>query len=149
MGALTLCEVCGNEVDAALISCPYCGSKKTPQYVPEKTELFRVIDLEKGMPLVHEALERLEREMQSAHADGVKLLVLIHGYGSSGEGGAIKEAVRQTLQSCLQSNKLSELLPGEECGKRTGRVKNLVRRFPSAKEYLQRANPGITLVIPG
>ena len=147
MDGTAICEVCGNEVDSSFKSCPHCGSIRKVEYADVRPEQFRVVDLEKGMPLVRDALKRLEIELEIARTSGVKLLVLIHGYGSSGEGGAIKDAVRSDLQRSMGLKKLHEVLPGEGISKYSGRTKNILKRFPGAKEYLQRANPGITVII--
>ena len=146
MAGMATSETCGNNIDAALTSCPYCDRRRTPQYGSEKQAGYKVVNLEKGMPYVHEAVKRLQGEVQIAHATGVKMLVLIHGYGSSGEGGAIRDAIRKELQSGKKDHKVNEILLGEDCGKNSGQAKNMLRCFPQAKEYLQRANPGITIV---
>ena len=147
MGEMAVCETCGNEIDGALTRCPYCGTNRTPQYDPATPTEYKVVNLEKGMPYVHEAVKRLQGEMHIAYAAGIKLLVLIHGYGSTGEGGAIKDAVRKELQVRKKDHEVNEIIHGEDCGKNSGPAKNMVRNFPAAKEYLQRANAGITIVM--
>ena len=49
------------------------------------------------MPLVCEALERLDRELSAARQEKAKLLKLIHGYGSTGAGGDIRIAAQNRL----------------------------------------------------
>ena len=61
---------------------------------------MRTIDLEEGMPRVHEALTRL-REWLKALCPSARVAKLIHGYGSTGMGGAIREAVRSELEMVL------------------------------------------------
>ena len=147
MGDESVCAVCGNEVDPALASCPFCSEKKKPEFVKTAAEPYRVVNLERGMPIVRDALQRFASELETASRTGCKALVLIHGYGSSGKGGAIKDAVRKQLQFCMDQKTLSEVLPGEECGKRSGHARQVAKRFPFLVEFVQRANPGITLVI--
>ena len=55
------------------------------------------------MPQVHEALQRMERELALARQEKTKLLKLIHGYGSSGPGGDIRIAVQKRLVEMSQS----------------------------------------------
>ena len=147
MESESVCAVCGNEVDPALASCPFCSEKKKPEFVKTATESYRVVNLERGMPIVRDALHRLASELETASRTGCKALVLIHGYGSSGKGGAIKDAVRKQLQLCMDQKALNGVLPGEECGKRSGHARQLAKRFPFLVEFVQRPNPGITLVI--
>jgi hypothetical protein len=49
------------------------------------------------MPTVHEALQRLDRELAVARQEKAKLLKLVHGYGSTGVGGDIRAAVQKRL----------------------------------------------------
>lgn len=147
MGNESICIVCGNEVDPALASCPFCSEKKKPEFIKTAVEQYRVVNLEQGMPIVRDALQRLASELETASRTGCKALVLIHGYGSSGKGGAIKDAVRKQLQFCMDQKTLRQVLPGEECGKRSGQARQLMKRFPLLDEFVQRPNPGITLVI--
>ena len=79
-----------------------------------------MVNLEKGMPLVQQALDRLEG-LTEQREPGIKALTLIHGYGSSGTGGAIKTAVRQQLALLRQQGRIKEVIPGEEFEGRSGR----------------------------
>jgi len=111
--------------------------------------LHLVFNLEKGMPLVGQALDRLEATIAVAGSQGVKALTLIHGYGSSGAGGAIKVEVRRQLQFLRLQGRIKEIVPGEEFEGRSKRGRHLLRRFPflAGHRDLNRANPGITLVM--
>ena len=101
------------------------------------------------MPLVQQALERLESEIRTSSMQGTKVLTFIHGYGSSGEGGAIKAAVLRQLHFFCHQGRIKEIILGEEFEGRSGRGRQLLRRFPFLANHrdLNRANPGITLVI--
>lgn len=147
MSGQSVCTICGNDIDPALACCPFCREKKEPEFGRNTVEQYRVINLERGMPVVRDALKRLTLELESASRTGCKALVLIHGYGSSGKGGAIKDAVRRKLQLCIDQKILSEILLGEECGKRGGHARQVMKRFPFLGEFVQHYNPGITLVI--
>lgn len=50
---------------------------------------MRTLNLEAGFPSVDDAQRRLLAEMQSARQDGLRVLKVIHGWGSSGEGGKL------------------------------------------------------------
>lgn len=147
MGSGSVCAVCGNESDPLLAACPFCGAKKTPEFAGRPALQYRVVNLEKGRPLVSDALKRLAMELEAGVRTGCRAMVFIHGYGSSGKGGAIKEAVRHQLESARSQKVVHEVLPGEECGKRSGQARQFLKRFPLLAEYVQRANPGITLVV--
>ncbi|MEG2199305.1 MAG: Smr/MutS family protein, partial [Anaerovorax sp.] len=56
------------------------------------------INLERGGPTVEAALRNLINQLSTCKAQGYKAVILIHGYGSSGTGGAIKPAVTAKLK---------------------------------------------------
>jgi hypothetical protein len=55
---------------------------------------FATLNLKEGFPTVDDARRRLLSEMQSARARGVRVIKVIHGWGSSGEGGKLGPAIR-------------------------------------------------------
>jgi hypothetical protein len=59
--------------------------------------LIKTVNLKTDMPLVHEALQRLDRELALARQQRCTVLKLIHGYGSTGAGGDIRIAVQKRL----------------------------------------------------
>ena len=144
------CEICGNEMDSHLLVCPYCGTRQENRRVAVSPRPSRTVNLERGMPSVERALERLHRELEQAKREGCRVLTLIHGYGSSGKGGAIRAEVRRQLVFLKEQGIISDFLPGEEFSRRTGGGRQVVRRFPflAGHRDFNRANPGITLVIP-
>ena len=153
---MPVCERCGNPFEFFSyldrdVTCPYCGfvqsgeSLAMPQ--PDAEGRHRRINLERGKPLVEEALARLERELRIALQHGVRVLTLIHGYGSSGRGGAIREAARERLMLLRHQGQVERLVFGEDFEGRSGRGRQLLREYPflAAHGDLNRRNPGITL----
>jgi hypothetical protein len=148
---MTPCMVCGNEIAAECSRCPYCGSdQQTPVAVAApRSFLHKTVNLEYGRPIVATALARLSRELAAATSAGVQVLTIIHGYGSSGKGGVIREECRRTLDYLASSGRIAGLIPGEEFHRKAGPTKALLRRYPNlaADGNLGRNNPGITIVI--
>lgn len=142
-----ICEVCGNEGDNHASQCSFCGAART--LVPPKKEIptYRVINLEKGMPIVRDALKRLHNELESSRLLGYRVLVVIHGYGSSGKGGAIRKEVRRQLQYLYDRKEINDFLPGEKCEKRSGRFRQMIRRFPFMDRMVRKPNPGVTIIV--
>ena len=147
--ALAVCAVCGNEIDPGVGQCPYCGAERAAIATAGSGIPHREVNLERGLPPVALALDRLDKEIALAGALGTRVLTLIHGYGSSGEGGAIKTAVLRRLEFLRHAGRVREVVPGEAFEGRSGRGRQLLRRFPflTAHRDLNRANPGITLVV--
>ncbi len=144
------CTTCGNQIESSARLCPYCEQVQ-PTVSPEPKERVRraivTANLEEGRPFVEEALHRMGRQLYEARAQGTSVVRLIHGYGSSGTGGAIKRAVRKELESALQHGSIKQYVSGEDYQhSETGR--NLRSRFSELKEDFRtdQGNPGITLV---
>jgi hypothetical protein len=99
------------------------------------------------MPTVPQALQRLDNEMAVTGSPAPGVLILIHGYGSSGRGGAIRKEVRRRLDLLAERRQVGDLLRGENIDHRSGRCRSLRKRFPCLRAVLRRANPGITIVV--
>jgi hypothetical protein len=108
----------------------------------------KTINLKYGRPTVETALRRLAVEIDVASSEGVSILILIHGYGSGGKGGVIREECRKTLDLMRSTGKINDYIPGDG-GARSGPVKSLFRRYPRLRQdrELVAANPGITVVV--
>ncbi len=146
---VALCEVCGNTIPMGTITCGYCGS---PQINSDKKRVpftHRCVNLEQGKPVVEVAMQKLSREIQRARCEKVQIMTLIHGYGSSGKGGAICHECRKTLEYLRSIGEINEYIIGEKFTRKAGPVKALLRRFPQLESdgNLNRNNRGITIVI--
>ncbi|OQX19228.1 MAG: hypothetical protein BWK76_05260 [Desulfobulbaceae bacterium A2] len=142
--------MCGNELPAeALDLCPFCGASlpAQPPLSPVPPQLHRTVNLELGRPRVAQALARLERILTEAVQQGCRVVTVIHGYGSSGSGGAIREEVRRQLAFWREQGRIVTFIPGEDFSRR-GLGNDLRRRYPllAHHEALGRRNSGITLI---
>ena len=143
------CEVCGNKRDSMSLLCPFCGSRsETEPDIIKKPFLHKTINLETGRPIVEVALNRMAQCLRDASLQGVTVLTLIHGYGSSGKGGVIRTECRKSLDFMQAKGQITKYIPGEEFHHRAGPVKRLLGRYPRLKNdpNLNMANKGITLV---
>ncbi len=143
-----ICDVCGNEICRPASSCPYCGSRLENGRQRKKVFSHRVVNLEEGHPLLEAALARLECAIASASGGGITVLTLIHGYGSSGRGGVIRQECRKVLDFMMTKGKICGYLIGEEFYSRHPLSKKWIQRYPKLVEnsHYNRKNPGITLV---
>jgi adenosylmethionine-8-amino-7-oxononanoate aminotransferase len=101
------------------------------------------------MPLVHEALQRLERELAAARQEKAKLLKVVHGYGSTGQGGDIRVAVQKRLLEMAQNGQIHGCILGENWSKSDDVAWKLVQAHAELKSDpdLGRGNRGITIVL--
>jgi len=106
------------------------------------------VDLKSDRPSVHEALRRLNRELELARGEGVALLKIIHGYGSTGVGGDIRIAVQARLQELAGAGQIRCCIFGEHWSKSDEPTWRLLKTHPDLKSdsHLGRRNRGITVV---
>jgi hypothetical protein len=101
------------------------------------------------MPLVHEALQRLESELALARQQRCTVLKLIHGYGSTGAGGDIRIAVQKRLYEMAQNGQIRACIYGENWSKSNEETWELLQTQPDLKNDsdVGRGNRGITIVL--
>ena len=114
-----------------------------------KPGIMSTLNLEQGMPLVEAALSRMEKGLTDARFSGMKAVRLIHGYGSTGRGGAICTGVRNELARMHRAGKINDYIPGEEFGAFDHRSRRFADQYPEIvhdPDYGNQ-NHGITIVI--
>ena len=147
------CATCGEPLAPASPVCPYCESPQ-PDAGPDAAGTgppVRNLDIESGLPTVDEALRRLETQLDRARRDGVRVVRVIHGWGSStGGGGRIRVAARDWLRRQLDARRIRSLHFGDHHTHTTPQGRDFLRRHPALRstERADRENPGITFVEP-
>lgn len=139
------CPECGNS-RGMLGECHQCGSQDLP--IPHSDTM--VLNLKFDSPSAEEALDRLTVGLRRAFEVGIKVIILIHGYGASGEGGRIKWAVHDALENNYFSDRVDEYHYGEQTGFGSEAYHALLRRRPGLKAYLKHfkeGNAGMTVLI--
>ena len=139
------CLHCGNP-RPLLGDCAHCGSSELPQALTDTT----VLNLEAGGPTVEEALDRLTQHVRGASEAGIRALIVIHGYGSSGSGGRIKWAVREALESNHFSDRVDEYHFGEDLAVASSSYQAVMKRRPGLKQHLSQfkiGNAGMTVLL--
>ena len=109
---------------------------------------LRTINLEAGRPDLDTARRRLLDEIDSARGRKVRLLKVIHGYGSSGSGGVLGVGIRKSLRLRVKEGKASVVIPGERFSSDANETRALLQKYPQLRgdRDLNHANPGITVV---
>ena len=110
---------------------------------------MKTVNLKQGMPLVHQAISQLDRELARAREEGYKLVKLVHGYGSKGAGGEIRIAVQRKLREMSDHGQISGCIFGEDWSKSDEQTWALLGSHPELKQDsdLGRGNRGITVVL--
>ena len=110
---------------------------------------FRIVNLEEGRPTVNVGLLRLDSALAAARAEGVPILKLIHGYGSSGVGGRLREEIWKALDRFQRNGSIAAFIPGEDFRLSNQASWELVKGDKAVKEDRDfgRGNRGITIVV--
>ena len=127
-------------------NCKHCGSTDLPQALTDTV----VINLESDGPTAEEALERLTHQVRAASEAGIRALIVIHGYGSSGPGGKIKWVVRNALENNYFSDRVDEYYFGEDLAFASSGYNVVIKRRSSLKQHLSQfkmGNAGMTLLL--
>lgn len=148
---MMICPVCGNETESSNTTCPFCSYELDPPKlgIKQPDVVHRIINIEQGRPFVETALKMMENQLRSAQAEQVRVVTLIHGYGSSGKGGRIRTECRKVLDYFVQQKTINSVIPGEMFRKRNGSGKALLHRYPQLEQRCASdfSNPGITIVV--
>src|SRR5258708_34333167 len=75
---------------------------------------MRIVNLEEGMPRVDEARLRMQHELHRAREQGAKALKLVHGYGSSGVGGVLRNELQKELRRLAAEGSVRGFIRSEE-----------------------------------
>ncbi|MEM7391552.1 MAG: Smr/MutS family protein [Verrucomicrobiota bacterium] len=105
-------------------------------------------NLKEDHPTVEQALARLESVLATERQRGVRLVRIIHGWGSSGHPGKIKAAVLQQLHVYRHQNRIKDFVPGDDYSDHSRSGQILLAAHPKLRDSLRtdRNNPGITFV---
>jgi DNA-nicking Smr family endonuclease len=114
-----------------------------------KPAAIKIIDLEDGMPKVEEARLRMEHELHVAKRQGYAAVKLIHGYGSSGVGGALRIELQKELARLAGAGTVQAFIAGENWRLSDEATWPLLQRYPEWKQDrdLGKGNKGITVVL--
>lgn len=110
---------------------------------------YRIINLEDGMPPVSDAVQRLTREIRAAKNHKIRLLKIIHGFGSTGRGGKIRIAARRELEVLAGRGYVKYYIPGEKLSifdEDTRRAMSYCGELYGDSD-LDRHNNGVTLAV--
>lgn len=109
------------------------------------TVKVKEINLEYGNPTVEVALRNMVNQLSTAKGGGYKAVILVHGYGSSGVGGAIKKAVRLKLKERSLCGVVRDFVGGEDWA---NQKKNFCDQCNQLKEFSSyvKGNQGLTVV---
>ena len=110
---------------------------------------FKTLNIEAGLPTVDEARQLLLTELRQAKQSGVLAVKIIHGYGSTGKGGALRGALRSSLLRRKKEGLVTRVIFGEKWSVFEEDARYAIDHCPELRHDrdLGRGNEGITLVL--
>ena len=103
-------------------------------------------NLEQGIPTVDEAMTELKNIINIAKSYKYKVIVIIHGYGSSGAGGKIRIKAREWLNAQVRGGKIKAAVSGEDFGMFNDDARKIKDSDAETYKYYGAGNSGITVV---
>ena len=147
MTQLAQCPECGNS-RGLFNQCPHCKTSLPPILATDTVEF----NIKVGNPSVEEALDKLTQKIREFQELGIRAIVLIHGYGSSGQGGRIKWAIHDALENNQYADRVEEYYFGEQVPFGSQICQALLKQRPGLKQYLNHfkaGNAGMTILLLG
>lgn len=110
---------------------------------------LKTLNIEAGLPTVEEARRLLLAELRNAKASGVLAVKIIHGYGSTGQGGALRGALRTSLLRRKKEGLVTRVIFGEKWSVFEDDARYAIERCPDLRHDrdLNRSNEGITIAV--
>lgn len=110
---------------------------------------LKILNIEAGMPTVEEARKILLVELKQARHGGVKVIKVIHGYGSTGKGGALRGGLRTSLLRRKKEGLVTRVIFGEKWSVFEEDARYAIEKCPELKgdRDLNRSNEGITIAV--
>ncbi len=109
---------------------------------------IRTYNVEAGMPVLDEARRLVIGEIKRAKGEGVRVLKVIHGYGSSGKGGVLCVGLRKSFKLRKKEGVIKESIAGEQFTIFNDSVLTLLEAVPEMRgdPDLNATNEGITIL---
>jgi len=110
---------------------------------------LKTLNIEAGLPTVDEARRRLLDELRQAKQSGVIAVKIIHGYGSTGKGGALRGALRTSLLRRKKEGLVTRVIFGEKWNVFEEDARYAIERCPELRHDrdLNCSNEGITIAV--
>lgn len=103
------------------------------------------LDLETSGYTVDQALLHMKNALATFKRQGVKAVVIIHGWGSSGVGGVIRIAVRNALRGDDMRGLVRAVAPGEEWSAKRREFVGMCKALGDERHL--EGNAGVTVVV--
>jgi hypothetical protein len=108
----------------------------------------RTVNVEADLPSLDEARRQVIEEIRRAKQDRIRVLKVIHGWGSSGKGGKLCHGLRKSFALRKKEGVIKDFIPGEEFSIFNQVVLAMLDAAPGLRgdPDLNSTNEGVTLI---
>ena len=107
---------------------------------------YTEINIKEDMPIVADAMRYLQDSITRLKSDKYDVVLVVHGYGSTGKGGAICAKARQWLKAQERNAKVKKVIFGEEFTLFNFEALALKNKCRELESLLRVCNNGVTVV---
>lgn len=107
-----------------------------------------VVNIESGFPGLEEARKVLSAKLKEARKARVRVLKVVHGYGSTGKGGTLRFGLRKSLGLRKKERVIKAFIAGEDFSIFNPAALEMVEAVPELRgdPDLNAVNEGVTFV---
>jgi hypothetical protein len=109
---------------------------------------IHTFNVEAGLPTLDEARRLVIEKIKQAKRDRARVLKVIHGYGSSGKGGALCVGLRKSFRLRKKEGAIKDAIAGEDFTIFNATVLDLLEAVPELRgdPDLGATNQGVTIL---
>ena len=107
---------------------------------------FAELNIKSGMPLADDAMRYLQDSLDRLRRERCGCVLIVHGYGSTGKGGAICTRARSWLRAQEKAGRVKRVIPGEEFQLFNFDALALKNTYRELEPLLRVCNHGVTVV---
>ena len=107
---------------------------------------YTEINIKQDMPIVADAMRYLQTSIERLKREKYNVVLIIHGYGSTGKGGAIHDKARQWLKAQERNGKIKKVIFGENFTLFNFEALALKNECHELEPLLKICNHGVTVI---
>ena len=113
-----------------------------------RVSAIKTFNVESSLPTLEEARKLVLEELRKARREGVRVLKVIHGYGSSGKGGKLQHGLRKSFALRKKEGVIKGFIFGEEFSIFSDSTLTLLDEVPELRgdPDLNATNEGVTIL---
>jgi hypothetical protein len=108
----------------------------------------RTLNIEESFPTLDAARRQIIDEIRKAKREGLRVLKVIHGYGSSGKGGTLCFGLRKSFKLRKKEGVIRDFIVGEDFSIFDEKTRCLLEAVPKLRgdPDLNAINEGVTFL---